>query len=396
MELSRKLLTIKPSATMAITAAAKAMKAAGEDVVGFGAGEPDFDTPEFIKDAAKIALDKGMTKYTDVAGTPALRQEITNLLKRRFGLEYTADQIVVSNGAKHTLTNVFQTILNPGDEVIIPSPYWLSYPVIVEMADGIPVFVEAAEDNEFKVTADQIEAAVNEKTKAIIINSPSNPTGSVYSKEELEKIAAVCKKHQLFIVSDEIYYDLIYDGTHTSIAMVDEETKALTLLVNGLSKSYAMTGWRVGYVACDAQIAKVMKAYQSHTASNANTMAQFASAVALESDGSDIEIMKRAFDERRKRLHLLINDIDGLSCHMPKGAFYIMMNISKTFGKRYKGEEITSSLVFSKLLLDAEKVAVVPGSAFGADEFVRLSYAISMENIDEGLRRIKAFIGALE
>ncbi|MEX1308235.1 MAG: pyridoxal phosphate-dependent aminotransferase, partial [Eubacteriales bacterium] len=287
-------------------------------------------------------------------------------------------------------------ILNPGDEVIIPAPYWVSYPVMVQMADGVPVHVEASEDEDFIISAEKIEAAISEKTKAIIINSPSNPSGAVYSMDDLKAIAEVCKKHNIMIVSDEIYDELTYEGEHASIAAVDEQTKALTLLVNGLSKSYSMTGWRVGYVACDKEIAKVIKAYQSHTASNPNTMAQYASVAALNSDGSDIMTMKRAFDERRKRLHLLINDVDGLSCHMPKGAFYIMMNISKTFGKSYEGKKITSSLDFSKLLLEGEKVAVVPGSAFGADEFVRLSYAVSMANIDEGIRRITAFVKALQ
>lgn len=396
MDLSRKLLTIKPSATIVITAAAKAMKAAGEDVVGFGAGEPDFDTPEFIKNAAKEALDKGLTKYTDAAGTLELREAIAKRYRDKYGLSYTAAQIVVSNGAKHTLTNIFQAILNPGDEVIIPSPYWVSYPVMVQMADGVPVYVEADEDEDFIVRPEKIEAAVSEKTKAIIINSPSNPSGAVYGKEHLKAIAEICKKRNILIVSDEVYDELTYEDGHVSIAAVDEETKALTLLVNGFSKTYSMTGWRLGYVACDEKIAKVIKAYQSHTASNPNTMAQYAGVAALKSDGKDTQMMKRAFDERRKRLHLLINDIDGLSCHMPKGAFYIMMNISKTFGRSYKGKKIASSLDFSQLLLEGEKVAVVPGSAFGADEFVRLSYAISMESIDEGLRRIKAFVEAME
>ena len=260
MELSRKLLAIKPSATMAITAAAKAMKAAGENVVGFGAGEPDFDTPEFIKAAAKVALDKGLTKYTDAAGTPELREAICKRYKDEYGLDYTRNQVVVSNGAKRTLTNIFQATLNPGDEVIIPAPYWVIYPVMIEMADGVPVYVEASEDDDFLDSAEKIEAAISEKTKAVIINSPSNPSGAIYSKAALTAIAEICKKHGIFIVSDEIYDELTYEGEHVSIAMVDEETKALTLLVNGLSKTYSMTGWRVGYVLCDEKIAKVMKA----------------------------------------------------------------------------------------------------------------------------------------
>ena len=391
MDLSKKLKRIQPSATLAITAQAKALKAKGENVISFSAGEPDFDTPDFVKQAAKDALDKGMTKYTDAAGTPVLRRAIAARYKSFYGLDYTEDQIVVSNGAKHSLTNTFQAILNPGEEVIIPSPFWLSYPVIVEMADGIPVFVEADEAANFKVSAAQIEAAISDKTKAIIINSPSNPCGSVYTFEEMKAIAEVCKKHQIFIVSDEIYDELVYEGEPVSPAQVDEETKALTIVVNGMSKAYAMTGWRIGYIACDAAIAKTVKAFQSHTTSNPNTMAQHASAVALTTENTSVAEMKKAFDARRETLVSLINATDLLSCHTPSGAFYLLMNITKTFGKSLNGETINSSLDFARILLDSKKVAVVPGSAFGAEGFVRMSYADSIANITEGIQRIDAF-----
>jgi len=391
MELSRKLQTIKPSATLQITAMAKALKAEGKDVISFGAGEPDFDTPGFIKDAAKEALDKGLTKYTDAAGTVELRTVICNRLKHEYDLDYAPDQVVVSNGAKHSLTNVFQAILNPGDEVIIPSPFWLSYPVMVKMADGVPVMVEATEEEAFKITAQSIEKAITSKTKAIIINSPSNPCGSVYSREELASIAEVCKKNEIFIVSDEIYDELTYEGEPVSIATIDQETKDITIVVNGLSKSYAMTGWRVGYIACDVKIAKVIKAFQSHTTSNPNTMAQYASAVALSSLKTQLLEMKETFDERRKELHTMINKSQLLSCHLPKGAFYIMVNIKKTIGMKFNGETIKNSIDFAKKLLESKAVAVVPGSAFGADGYVRLSYADSIENIAEGVRRIDKF-----
>jgi len=396
MDLSRKLQTIKPSATLQITAMAKAMKSKGEDVISFGAGEPDFDTPEFIKEAAKNALDMGLTKYTDASGTVGLRAAVVERLKKEYDLDYTTDQIVVSNGAKHSLTNVFQAIIDPGDEVIIPSPFWVSYPVMVNMADGVPVYVEATEEAEFKISAEDIEKAVTPKTKAIIINSPSNPCGSVYSREELSKIAEVCKKHEIFIVSDEIYDELTYEGKPESIATIDQDTKDITIMVNGLSKSYAMTGWRIGYIACDAKIAKIVKAFQSHTTSNPNAVAQHASMIALKSDKKELLEMKKKFDERRKKLYELINGTDMLSCHMPKGAFYIMMNITKTFGKAHNGERVENSVDFATVLLQAKKVAVVPGSAFGAEGFVRLSYADSIENITEGIKRIEEFTKELQ
>jgi aspartate aminotransferase len=396
MDLSKKLQTIKPSATLQITAMAKALKAEGKDVISFGAGEPDFDTPDFIKDAAKAALDMGLTKYTDAAGTVMLRAAVAQRLKKEYGLQYNQDQIVVSNGAKHSLTNVFQAIIDPGDEVIIPSPYWLSYPVMVRMADGVAVFVKATEEAEFKITAKDIEKAITDKTKAIILNSPSNPCGSVYTKEELKAIAKVCKENEVFIVSDEIYDELCYDSKPTSIATLDQDTKDITILVNGVSKSYAMTGWRIGYIACDAKIAKIVKAYQSHTASNPNSMAQHASTIALKSDKKELLEMKAQFDNRRKKLHELINNTDMLSCHLPKGAFYIMVNIKKAFGKSFESKKIETSVDFATMLLQSKLVAVVPGSAFGAEGYVRLSYADSIENITEGVKRIEAFTKELK
>ncbi len=394
MILSSKAVNISPSATLKIDAMAKKLKSEGRDVVGFGAGEPDFDTPENIKTAAKKALDIGLTKYTPASGSQELRAAIAKRLLDRCGLEYSPEDIVVSNGAKHSLFNIFAAILNPGDEVIIPSPYWLTYPELVMMSDGVPVYIETGDS--FKATAAQIKAAITTKTKALVLNSPSNPCGSVYSRSELEAIAKVAVEAGIFVVSDEIYDELIYEGEHVSIASLGKEIKDLTIVVNGMSKTYAMTGWRIGYTASTRELAKVMGAYQSHSASNPNSIAQYAGIEALLGPQDQVKHMKDVFDKRRKLLCGLINDIDGLSCEIPGGAFYVMMNISQLIGKKYDGIEITGSLRFSELLLEQTLTAVVPGVAFGADNYVRLSYAISEENIKKGLERIKEFVLSLK
>lgn len=394
MELSNKALGITPSMTLSIDAMAKKLKKEGRDVVGFGAGEPDFGTPDNIKDAAKKALDMGMTRYTPAAGMPELKSAIANHLQNKYGLQYEPDDIVVSNGAKHSLSNVFAAILNPGDEVIIPVPYWVTYPELVRMSDGVPVFVQTGPS--LKATAADIRGALTSKTKALILNTPSNPCGTVYTRKELEEIAAVALDAQIFIVSDEIYDELIYEGEHVSIASLGPAIKDNTIIVNGMSKTYAMTGWRIGYTASTRQIAKVMGAYQSHAASNPNSIAQYASIEALNGPQDAIANMKQAFDRRRKLLCSLINDIDGLSCDMPGGAFYVMMNISGIKGKAYDGVPINTSLEFSEALLKHTLTAVVPGAAFGADDYVRLSYAVKDENIEKGLARIKEFVQALK
>lgn len=394
MILSSKATRIAPSVTLKITAMAKKLKAQGRDVVGFGAGEPDFDTPENIKNAAKKALDMGLTRYTPASGSPELRAAIANRLNSKYDLEYAPEDIIVSNGAKHSLFNIFAAILNPGDEVIIPSPYWLTYPELVLMSDGVPVYIETGES--FKATAEQIRAAITDKTKALILNSPSNPCGALYTREELKQIAKVAVEAGIFVVSDEIYDELIYEGEHVSIASLGKQIKDLTILVNGMSKTYAMTGWRIGYTACVRELAKVMGAYQSHAASNPNSIAMYASIEALEGPQDQVKHMKEVFDKRRKLLCGLINDIDGVSCEIPGGAFYVMMNISKLIGMKYDGIEITGSLVFSELLLEQTLTAVVPGVAFGADNYVRLSYAVSEENIKKGLERINEFVSVLK
>lgn len=393
MILSNKAMHIAPSATLRIDAMAKKLKAEGRDVVGFGAGEPDFDTPENIKSAAKKALDLGLTRYTPATGSLELRAAIAHWLADRCGLEYAPDDIVVSNGAKHSLFNVFAAILNPGDEVIIPAPYWVTYPELVRMSDGVPVFIETGEG--FKATAQQIRAAITDKTKAVIVNSPSNPCGCVYTRAELEAIAKVAVEAGIFVVSDEIYGELIYEGEHVSIASFGKEIKELTIVVNGMSKTYAMTGWRIGYTASARELAKVMGAYQSHAASNPNSIAQYASVEALQGPQDQVQRMKEVFDKRRKLLCGLINEVDGLSCGMPGGAFYVMMDISGLIGKKYDGIEITGSLSFSELLLEQTLTAVVPGIAFGADHYVRLSYAVSEDCIIKGLGRIGEFVLSL-
>lgn len=394
MNLSKKALGVKPSMTLKIGAMAKKMKAEGMDVIGFGAGEPDFGTPNYIKEAAKQALDNEMTKYTPASGTLELKTAVAERLKNKYGLEYAPSDIVISNGAKHSLFNVFAAILNPGDEVIVPVPFWVSYPELVKMNDGVPVFVQG--DETFKVSAGDIKAAITDKTKALILNTPSNPCGAVYSRQELVDIAKVVVDAGIFVVSDEIYDELVYDGLHESIATLGEDIKALTILVNGMSKTYAMTGWRIGYTACIGEIAKIMGAFQSHAASNPNSIAQYASVVALSGPQDDVAAMKAKFKKRRDMLCDLINGIDGLSCSVPKGAFYVMMDISKQLGKSYDGAPINDSLEFSEVLLKKTLTAVVPGVAFGADNFVRISYATSEQNIERGMERIKEFVGLLK
>lgn len=392
--LSEKALKIAPSLTLEISAMAAALKSKGVNVIGFGVGEPDFETPENIKNAAIEAINQGQTRYTPTAGMPELRKAVCEKFKRDNGLDYEPENIVVSSGAKQSLSNAFTAILNPGDEVIIASPYWVSYPESVKLAGGVPVIVETAEENGFKFDIDDLKNAVNEKTKAIILNSPGNPTGTVYSEEELKAIAEVAVENNIFVVSDEIYEKLIYDGKHVSIASFGDEIKNLTIVVNGMSKAYAMTGWRIGFTASNKEIAKLMSNIQGHITSNPNSIAQYASIEGLRGDQSAVESMREEFEKRKNYACKRVNEIKGLSCIKPKGAFYIMINISEYLGKTVQGMEIKDSLDFTKLVLEKGNVAVVPGIAFGSDKFVRLSYATSMENIKEGLNRIEQVLTA--
>ncbi len=393
MELSNKFKSISPSPTLMIDSKFKQMKADGMNVVGFGAGEPDFDTPKHIKEAAIAAINSGVTKYTPASGTLELKKAIADKFQKDNGLSYDPSQIVVSNGAKHSLINAFGAILNPGDEVIVPAPYWVSYPEMIKYNDGVPVVIYTTEESGFKFSAEQFAAAITPKTKAIVLNSPSNPTGMVYTEEELRAIADVAVKNNIYVISDEIYEHLIYDGAkHVSIASFGEDIKELTIIINGVSKTYAMTGWRIGFTASNVQIAKAMGNVQSHTTSNPNSIAQAATVAALTGPKADLDVMLKAFDERRKYMVERINAIENVSCLMPQGAFYVMMNISKLRGKTIKGKLINSADDFAEVFLDKELVAVVPGNGFDAPDYVRWSYATSMENIKEGIDRLERLL----
>lgn len=397
MMLSKKAMKISPSLTLAITAKAKKMKAEGVDVIGFGAGEPDFNTPKNIQQAAIKAIEAGQTRYTPASGIIELKEAIVNKLKRDNNLTYKTSQIVISTGAKQCLANAFQAILNPGDEVLIGAPYWVSYPELVQLADGVATFVETQENNSFKLTIEALEKAVNDKTKAMILNSPNNPTGTAYTKEELEKIATFAQKHDIIIISDEIYEKLLYgESGHISIASLSEDAYNRTIVINGVSKAYAMTGWRIGYAAASEKITSLMSNIQSHTTSNPCSISQYASVEALNGDQSEVERMKQEFKKRRDFMVDRINSINNLSCVKPEGAFYVMVNISKVLNKQVDGKIIKDSLTFSDLLLEKEKVAVIPGIAFGVDDFIRLSYATSMENIEKGLNRIEDFVNGIK
>lgn len=392
-KLSKKGLEISPSVTLEITAKAKAMKDAGIDVVSFGAGEPDFNTPKNIQKEGIRAIEEGLTRYTPASGIVELKKAICEKLHKENNLEYKPGNIIVSSGAKHSIYNTLMAILNPGDEVIVAVPYWVSYPELIKISGGNPVYIETKEENDFKFTISDLDHVLTHNTKAIILNSPSNPTGSIYSEEELKAIADWAVKNNIFVISDEIYERLVYDGEkHISIASFNEDIKNLTIVINGMSKAYAMTGWRIGYTAAHEDIIKVMSNLQSHTTSNPCSMSQYASVEGLLGDQSSVEDMKKHFEERRNYMADTINSIKGLSCRKPKGAFYIMVNYTQLLGKTVKGITINSSLDFAKLLLEEGKVAVIPGIAFGDDKYIRLSYATSMENIKKGLGRIKEIV----
>ena len=388
---------ISPSLTLAITAKAKAMKAAGEPVISFGVGEPDFNTPDFIIAAAKDAMDKGYTKYTPSSGLPALKKAVCEKLKRENGLDYEPSQIIVSNGAKHSIFNVCFALIEEGDEVIIPAPYWLTYPETVKMCGGVPVYVETEKENGYKMTAAQLKAAITPRTKMLIFNSPSNPTGAVYTKEEIDAIAAVCEEAEIYVLADEIYEKLIYDGAEAySIAAHSDKMKDLTITVNGVSKTFAMTGWRVGYLAAPKEIACAIDSLQSHATSNANSIAQYASIAALNASAESVDKMVAIFAERRKGMMERMDKMQGVGYVKPYGAFYVMLSVDGTYHKKCDGRLIYDSVGFAAALLEKEKVAVVPGLSFGAPDCVRLSYSLSMADILEGLDRIDRFVQSLE
>ena len=396
MELSRKAQAIEPSLTLAITAKAKEMKEKGIDVISFSAGEPDFNTPKNIINAAIKAMEDGNTKYTSVNGILQLREAICKKFKDDNGLEYNPSQIVVSTGAKQSLANTFLAILNPGDEVIVSTPYWVSYPELIKLADGKPVFVEGDEKSNYKFTKENLEKAVTAKTKAIVLNTPNNPTGTIYNKEELEVIADFAKKYDVVIVSEEMCEKLVYENENQiGIASRSGDAYEGTIIINGLSKSYAMTGWRIGYCAASKKIAKLMISIQSHVTSNVCSITQYAALEALNGPQNEITKMINEFEKRRNYMINRIESIDNLSIVKPKGAFYIMINIENCLGKEINGKILNDSMEFCASLLENEKLAVIPGKAFGLNNYIRVSYATSMEAIKEGLNRIESFIKKL-
>ena len=387
MKLTQRISQVPPSITLEITAKAKKMREEGIDVCSFTAGEPDFDTPDHIKDAAKLALDQGKTRYGPAAGEMPLRQAIANKLQQHNGLNYTAQNVIVTNGGKHSLFNLMLALIETGDEVIIPAPYWLSYPEMVKLAEGTPVIVSTTAANDYKITPDQLRQAITPRTKLFILNSPSNPTGSVYTPDEIRALAEVVVEKDILVVSDEIYERLLYDGIeHLSIGAVNEETFKRTIISNGFAKSYSMTGWLVGYLAGPVELIKATSIIQGHSTSNVCTFAQYGAIAALESSQQCVETMLKAFTERRKVIVEGIRAIPKLSCSNPMGAFYVFVDISQTG---------MTSLQFSDAILEQQEVAVIPGIAFGADDCIRLSYATSMETIKKGLDRLEKFVSSL-
>lgn len=389
MQLSNRVHTLTPSSTLAITAKAKALKEAGHDVIGLGAGEPDFNTPAFILEAARQAMQAGLTKYTAPGGISELKQAIITKMKTDHQLDYQENQVIVTTGAKHALYTLFQVLLNDNDEVIIPSPYWVSYPEQIKLAQGKPVFIEAKEADQFKVLPEQVEAAITANTKAIIINSPSNPTGMMYTKEELTALGEVCLKHKILIISDEIYEKLIYTNQqHVSIAQCSDTLKENTLIINGVSKSHSMTGWRIGYAIGNKEIIQAMTNLASHSTSNPTTIAQYAAYAAYQADQTAVEEMKDAFRERLDLTYQWVTALPGVSCIKPKGAFYLFPNVIEAV--KLTGFETVEEWVTA--ILEEEKVAMVPGAGFGAPDNVRLSYAIGLDQLEEAIKRIKRFM----
>ncbi len=382
---------------MEVATEAKRMLAEGINVLDFSVGEPDFPTPLNVKDAAKTGIDDNHTKYTAIAGTVELRKAIAEKFKRENNLEYDVNEIIVTNGAKQGVFNALFAIINKGDEVIIPAPYWVSYPDMVSMSEGNPVFIKADEKNGFRITPEQLEKAVTSKTKALILCNPSNPTGSAYSKKELEDIAAVCLKHNFYIITDEIYEKLVYDNFKiVSFASLNPEIKKRTIVVNGVSKSYSMTGWRIGYAAGPKDVIAAMNKIQSHSTSHPSSISQFATIEALVGSQSTISEMISEYKRRRDFLYDQLMSIDGITCYKPEGAFFLFPNISAFFGKKNNKLKVNNSVDFAMFLLTEAKIAAVPGSGFGAEGFLRISYATSMENITEASKRLKEIVTHLK
>lgn len=389
MQLAERVKALTPSTTLAITAKAKELKSQGVDVIGLGAGEPDFNTPQHIIDAAYASMTEGLTKYTPSGGLPALKDEIIKKFQRDQGITYTQKEIIVTSGAKHALYTLFQVILNEGDEVIIPTPFWVSYPEQVKLAGGVPVFVQALEENNFKITPEQLREAITDKTKAVIINSPSNPTGMIYNKEELLALGEVALEKNILIVSDEIYEKLVYGGhKHVSIAELSPELKNQTIIINGVSKSHSMTGWRIGYAAGDEKIIGAMTNLASHSTSNPTTPSQYGAIAAYAGPEEPVLEMKAAFEERLNSIYEQLIQIPGFSCVKPQGAFYLYPNVRKA--AEMTGYESVDA--FAAALLEEANVAIIPGSGFGTPDNIRLSYATSLEALEDAVSRIKRFV----
>ncbi len=384
---------VRASTTLAIDSLAKKMQADGLDVIGFGTGEPDFPTPANISEAGKNAIDSNKTKYTPASGIPALKKAICDRIFKECGLKYEPSNVCVSNGAKQVVYNALMCLCDPGDEVIILAPYWVSYYEMVKQAGGIPIEITATESNGFKVTAEQIRSAITPKTKALMLNNPSNPTGMLYSKAQLQSIADVCMEAGIFVIADEIYSKLVYDNNEfVSFASLGEDVKDRTILITGVSKSYAMTGWRIGYSLANEELTKIMSNYQSHATSGPCTISQWAAIEALNGPQDTIEVMRQEFEKRRNYIFERMNAIDGVSCIMPEGAFYVMMNIEKLIGKTMYGTKINNDDDFASLFLTKALVAIVPCSGFGMPNYLRWSYATSMDNIKKGMDRLEDFL----
>jgi len=385
---------VEDSPTLAMNARTQEMVRQGIDIISFTVGEPDFNTPAHIGQAGIAAIKEGFTRYTAAAGIPQLRQAVVEKLARDHGLSYNMNQVVISTGAKQALANALQALADDGDEVIIPAPYWVSYGELVKLAGATPVIVDTREEDDFKITPQQLEENITENTVALLLNNPNNPTGTVYGKEDLQGLAEVLREHpQVYVISDDVYEKLIYDGEEFfTMAQLDEEMKHRTVVINGVSKSYAMTGWRLGYAAADLEIAQAMGKIQSHITSGTSSISQKAALAALKGDQQPMLAMVEEFVRRRDYMYPAIKEIPGLSCIYPRGAFYIFTNISSYFGRTIKGKKITGSLSFAEALLTEGKVSAVPGIAFGADNYIRFSYATSLENIKEGVRRLADFL----
>ena len=391
MQLSERIQKVKPSATLVITAKAKQLREQGIDVIGFGAGEPDFDTPDYVKEAAIKALKEGKTKYTPSAGIPELREAVAQKLKKRNNIEYSSSEVVITPGAKMGLYEIFAILLNKGDEVIVPAPYWVSYTEQIKLCDGNYKTPLTSEENEFIFTADLLKESITDKTKLVVINTPSNPTGAVIPKKELEKIAEICLEKGIMIISDECYEEFAYDEPHISIASLSKEVREITFTVGAFSKSYSMTGWRLGWVAAPEKYTKAIASMQSQTVSNPTSFAQYGALEALKDDGKFPTIMRNEFVKRRNYIVEELNKIEGIKCVKPKGAFYVFPNV-----KEYIKGNINNDIELAEYLLEEGKVAVVPGSAFGAEGYIRMSYATSMDNIKEGVKRIKETLKKLK